>query len=196
MKTLIYFGSAALLIVLAFVVFRVVLRHDYRREGRATLLSSLLEMLVMVAYMSFPYLYNPPQWVSFWSREVPVGATLRVIGVLFITAGVVSAFGTMLWFGLRRALGLETQGLTQSGPYRLTRNPQLVGFSLTVLGSAVLWPSWYALGWTLLYGVVGHLMVMTEEEHLLRVFGEEYASYCRRVPRYAGLWWRREGNKC
>ncbi len=31
----------------------------------------------------------------------------------------------------------------------------------------------------MLYGVVGHVMVMTEEEHLLAVHGEEYARYCQ-----------------
>jgi protein-S-isoprenylcysteine O-methyltransferase Ste14 len=31
---------------------------------------------------------------------------------------------------------------------------------------------------------VGHLMVMTEEEHLREVYGEEYERYCERVPRY------------
>ena len=29
-------------------------------------------------------------------------------------------------------------------------------------------------------------MVLTEEEHLRRVFGEDYARYCDRVPRYLG----------
>ena len=74
----------------------------------------------------------------------------------------------------------------QSGPYRITRNPQIVGGSLLVIGTTLLWPSWYALGWIALYGVVAHLMVITEEENLHRVFGEEYAQYCERVPRYLG----------
>jgi protein-S-isoprenylcysteine O-methyltransferase Ste14 len=192
MKTGTYFGAAGLFIALAFVVFRVIVRRDYKRKGRATLLSSLLETLVMGLYLSFPYLYNPPQWVSFWSGEVPVGGTVRAVGVIWILAGLVSAFGTMLWFGLRRAFGLHVKGLLKSGPYRVTRNPQLVGFSLVVLGCAVLWPSWYALGWAVLYGMMAHLMVMTEEEHLLAAFGEEYTRYCRRVPRYVGSWWKRD----
>lgn len=194
MKTVIYFGAVILLITLTFVVFRVIVRRDYQRKGRATLLSSLLELLVMGLYMSFPYLYNPPQWVAFWSREVPVSEPLRIVGVVCITIGLVFAFGTMFWFGVRRALGLQVKGLIQSGPYRVTRNPQLVSFSTVVLGSVVLWPSWYSLGWATLYGMVVHPMVVTEEEHLLAVFGEEYACYCQRVPRYVGLWWKREGS--
>jgi protein-S-isoprenylcysteine O-methyltransferase Ste14 len=137
--------------------------------------------------MSFPYLYNPPEWAWFWSQDVPVGAPLRTIGMLCIVVGLVSAFGTMLWFGLRRAFGLGVDRLVQTGPYRLTRNPQLVGGSLLAIGSFALWPSWYGLGWVALYGFVAHLMVLTEEEHLRDVYGEDYVRYCERVPRYIGI---------
>jgi protein-S-isoprenylcysteine O-methyltransferase Ste14 len=58
---------------------------------------------------------------------------------------------------------------------------------LVVIGVVVLWPSWYALGWVVLYGIVVHLMVLTEEEHLRAVHGEEYERYCSRVPRYLGI---------
>ena len=82
---------------------------------------------------------------------------------------------------------MKVKGLVQSGPYRVTRNPQLVGGSLLVIGVVVLWPSCCALGWVVLYGVVAHMMVLTEEEHLRDVFGEEYERYCGRVPRYLGI---------
>jgi protein-S-isoprenylcysteine O-methyltransferase Ste14 len=192
METLINFIAAALLVGVAWVVFRILVRRDYQRKGRLTLFTSFLELLVWGLYMSFPYLYNPPKWVVFWSGEAPVGTTVRVIGVVCTTVGLVSAFGTMFWFGLRRAFGLQSEGLIQEGPYRVTRNPQLVGGSLLVIGSVVLWPSWYAVGWGVLYGVVAQLMVLTEEEHLRGVYGDEYAHYCRRVPRYVGLWSRRQ----
>jgi protein-S-isoprenylcysteine O-methyltransferase Ste14 len=45
----------------------------------------------------------------------------------------------------------------------------------------------YALGWIVLEGFVAHMMVLTEEEHLLEVYGGEYARFCERVPRYLGL---------
>jgi protein-S-isoprenylcysteine O-methyltransferase Ste14 len=192
MKTVVYFVAAAVLIAVVFFVFRVIVRHDYRRNGRATWRSSLLETLVMCLYLSFPYLYNPPEWVAPWSRKVPVGEPLRTVGRLCIAIGMVSSFGTGFWFGIGRGLGLRVKGLIQSGPYRVTRNPQLVFFGLVPLGCALLWPSWYALGWLALYGFLLHPMVLTEEEHLLAVFGEEYARYCRQVPRYFGVWWKRE----
>ena len=192
METVIYFVAAALLIELAFLVFRVIVRRQYQRRGRLTFFISLFEMLVFVSYLGFPYLYNPPEWVAPWSGKVPVSEPLKTAGRICIAVGLVSSFGTGFWFGLRRAFGLQVKGLIQGGPYRVTRNPQLVFFSLVVLGCVVLWPSWYAVGWAALYGFVLHPMIVTEEEHLRAVFGEEYARYCRRVPRYVGLWRKRE----
>jgi protein-S-isoprenylcysteine O-methyltransferase Ste14 len=187
MKLIVYFISVLLLVVITFVVFRIFARRDYQCKGRLTPLSSFLELLIWGLYMSFPYLYNPSEWAWFWCPDMPVGAPLRIIGVICIVVGLLSAFGTMLWFGLRRAFGLEVDKLIQIGPYRFTRNPQLVGGSLLVIGSFVLWPSWYALGWVVLYGFVAHMMVLTEEEHLRDVYGEEYVRYCERVSRYLGL---------
>jgi protein-S-isoprenylcysteine O-methyltransferase Ste14 len=187
MRVAVYIISAFLLVIVASLVFRIFVRRDYQRKGRLTLLSGFLELLIWALYMGFPYIYNPPEWASFWSRDVPVDTPLRVIGVICILLGLASAFGTMFWFGLRRAFGLEVNALKHTGPYRVTRNPQIVGGSLLVIGSAVLWPSWYALGWVVLYAVVAHMMVFTEEEHLRAVFGQENERYCERVPRYLGF---------
>ncbi len=55
------------------------------------------------------------------------------------------------------------------------------------MGFALLWPSWYAVGWVILYAVIAYTMVLTEEEYLRRAFGAEYERYCRRVPRYLGF---------
>ena len=186
MRAEVYFAALALLVAAAFVVFRVLARRDYRRKGRLTLGGSFLQLLVWTLYMCFPYLYNPPGWEAFWSARVPVCTPVRVIGVVLVVGGVVAAFGTMAWFGLPRAFGQRDERLVQRGPYRLTRNPQLVGGSLFVIGIAVLWPSWYAVGWVALAGVVAHLMVIPEEEHLRAVFGDEFAAYCTRVPRWVG----------
>ena len=187
MQILVYFLSAFGLIAVAFIVFRVVVRRDYVRRQRLTALSSFLELLVWTLYMAFPYIYNPPQWALIWLPDVPVSATVRTLGLIGVFLGIATAFGTMIWFGLQRAFGLEVSRLIRTGPYRVTRNPQVVGGTLMVVGTAVIWPSWYALGWVLLYFVVAHLMVITEEEHLRDVFGEEYKEYCKRVPRYFGI---------
>ncbi len=35
--------------------------------------------------------------------------------------------------------------------------------------------------------VLIQMMILSEEEHLRDVFGEQYTSYCGRVPRYLGF---------
>ena len=69
----------------------------------------------------------------------------------------------------------------------MTRNPQIVGSALIVIGYAMYWPSWHSLGWVILYAAICHMMVLTEEEHLRRTFAEEYVRYCECVPRYLRL---------
>ncbi|MBN1992452.1 MAG: hypothetical protein JW953_07080 [Anaerolineae bacterium] len=183
----VYLISALLLLVAAFAIFRIFVRRDYRQTGRLTWFSSFLELLIWGLYMSFPYIYNPPQWIWFWSDHVPVSTFLRIIGLVCIISGLALAFITMLWFGLRRAFGLEVNELIQAGPYRVTRNPQIVGGFLLVVGSVVLWPSGYAVGWVILYLTISHLMIITEEEHLHKVYPEACRQYCRQTPRYLGF---------
>ena len=90
----------------------------------------------------------------------------------------------MAWFGRGKAFGLKIEGITSQGPYKVSRNPQILGGYLLVIGTAVQRPSLYALGWVLMYALIAHWMIITEEEHLSRQFGEEYQRYCSEVPRY------------
>ena len=107
-----------------------------------------------------------------------------ITGFVLIILGFGIAFGTMFWFGIGRAFGIQVEDLVKSGPYRFSRNPQILGGYLLVLGSAVQWLSVYSIGWVGLYGVICHLMILTEEEHLNIKFGEVYQRYCEEVPRY------------
>jgi len=174
-----------LLLSAAYIVFRVLVRRDYRLRGQLTWFISTLQPLIFAGLMSFPYLFNPPEWAEFWLLAGPTSPLQQIIGAGIICLGFVIAFGTMAWFGLRRAFGFETQGLITTGPYRLTRNPQILGGYLMVIGVTVQWPSWFAIIWIVLYGMIGHWMILTEEEHLRASLGDEYVRYCRNVPRYS-----------
>ena len=35
-----------------------------------------------------------------------------------------------------------------------------------------------------MYVLISHWMVITEEEHLTRIYGEDFEVYCLEVPRY------------
>jgi protein-S-isoprenylcysteine O-methyltransferase Ste14 len=95
--------------------------------------------------------------------------------------------GAFAWLGVTRSFGQKGRKLETSGPYRVTRNPQIVGGAILVIGCVLLWPSWFAIGWLALFAAMAHMMVLAEEEHLHRRYGEEYERYYKRVPRYLGF---------
>jgi len=180
-------GGVFLLVIAAYVVFRVIVRREYHLHGRLTGWSSILQLLVFAGLMAFPYLFNPPEWALSWMLAGPTSRQQQILGLVIILLGFLVAFGTMGWFGMRRAFGIEAKGLISTGPYRFTRNPQILGGYLMVIGVTVQWPSWFSIIWIVLYGVIVHWMVITEEEHLQASLGEEYVRYCHQVPRY--LFW-------
>jgi len=182
MQLAVYLGSAFLVLGTIVVILRVIVRRDYLQRGRLTPVSSASEWLLGIIWAFFSYFYLPADWPMIY-----VGLGLRLAAWVWITLGVLTILLSLALLGLRRTHGLEADALVQSGPYRLTRNPQIVGFSLGMVGFVMLWPSWHMMMSLLLYVVLVHLMVLTEEEHLLARYGNEYLRYCEQVPRYIGV---------
>ena len=187
MVFILYLISACALLMVACVIFRVLVRGDYQRVGRLRPLTVFLELLVWSAFVCFPCMYNPSDWWLVWLGETPVGPLLKITGSVLIVVGLALVITAMFTLGARRTMGQAGEVLERRGLYQVSRNPQILGFGLAVAGIALLWPSWYALGWVVLYGFIAHMMVLSEEEHLLNQYGEEYTWYCERVPRYLGL---------
>ena len=181
MQTFLYFVCAALLLVGGFFVFRRVVPHEYSTRGRLSTWASALQLAVFVAFFLFPYLYLPPEWAWDW---LPDGTWNRLVALVLVASGMVLAFGTMVWFGMGRAFGVRVSGLMRAGPYRFSRNPQMVGGWLMVVGVIFYHPSPYCVGWLVIWALIGHWMITAEETHLRNVFGEEYDLYCRQTPRY------------
>ena len=103
-----------------------------------------------------------------------------VIGGLFTLVGMIN-------LGIKKTFGAKEQGLKQTGFYKYSRNPQIVFYVLFIIGYVLIYPGWSVLLWigTLLF--MCHVMVITEEEHLLKTFKDEYKDYCKLTPRYIGL---------
>jgi protein-S-isoprenylcysteine O-methyltransferase Ste14 len=75
--------------------------------------------------------------------------------------------------------------LVAAGPYRVTRNPMYVAFTLVYAGIALatnsLWP-FFALPVVLL--VMQFFVIQREERYLEQKFGDEYRTYRTRVRRW------------
>jgi protein-S-isoprenylcysteine O-methyltransferase Ste14 len=182
-----YLFFAALLLAASQIISRRFVRRDYLEKGRLSVLSSLLQLGIFIAFFFFPFLFLPADWASFWKIVHATTSGFDLLGFLLIILGFFITFGTMFWFGVRRAFGVEVRGIVRKGPYRYSRNPQLLGGYLLVLGAALQSPSFYMLGWVMMYAIIGHTMILTEEEHLRRHFGEAYEQYCEKIPRYFRL---------
>jgi len=72
-----------------------------------------------------------------------------------------------------------------TGLYRRVRNPMYVSIGLVLLGETLLWQAPVLLLYLAALGVTVHaFVVLYEEPHLGRTFGDEYARYVASVPRW------------
>ncbi len=173
--------AVVLVVVIAFVTFRVIVRRDYRRRGKLTLFGTLMEYVAIISWVYLTYENRPPDWPA-----VHVGPVLEVVGSILFYPGLVFMLLGIVLLGIRRSHGQEVSRLKQTGLYGLTRNPQVVAFLLAMIGYNIIWPHWKGVVALVVLVVVLHMMVLTEEEHLRDIFGQEYEEYCRRLPRYLG----------
>jgi len=113
----------------------------------------------------------------------------RLAGGGLVLAGV----GLNLWAlaeRRRRSAGPfaleEPEELVTSGPYAITRHPMYVGWWLIQLGAGTMAGSSWVLVTLPAELLVEHHYVVGEEDVLAELFGQSYAEYAARVPRYLG----------
>ena len=144
MQTANYFVAAIGLLILAYLIFRVLVRRDYRRHGRLAWGSISLELLIFALHANFSYLYLPVDWPALPS--LPQEPVQRAIGLGLIAVGFIGVTIGMTGLGFRRVFGRDAAEINRSGLYGFTRNPQILAYGFMLIGFAVLWPAWYALG--------------------------------------------------
>ncbi len=184
MSDLVWSGLVALVALIAAAIALVA-----RDERRGRELSWPAVISTWGAYLLHAVLVA---WVSI---RAPLGRW-PVPAALGWAAGGASAAAGVLMCGLAirrfasvaRMSGREADILVTSGIYAVSRNPQNVGWGLTLLGMSVAGRSMLALVLTAFFAAVVHgYLVLLEEPYLVRMFGDEYRAYRRRVARYLGL---------
>lgn len=113
---------------------------------------------------------------------------VHAAGVVIAVAGIGATFYAQLAMGASWRIGVdpgERTGLVTGGPFALVRNPIYAAMLPSVLGLAMLVPSWVALAGLAGLAISLELQVrVVEEPHLLRAHGPEYAEYAARVGRF------------
>lgn len=164
------------------MIFRIVVRRDYLKRGSLSFFATTLEFVIFALHANLPYLYLGVPWPLF--PPLPESSLQRILSLLIISAGLLATLGIMAKLGFNTTLGEQPGFIRQSGPYRWSRNPQLLSYGVMILGFVGLYPSINSAAWFMLYAAIAHLMVLTEEEHLRNQFGPQYDEYCKQVPRY------------
>ena len=171
--------ALAILLGAAFAVFARI-AADYRTRGKLSRSAAVLQTSYFIVYALSSYVFLDSR-----ASHVVITGVLLGTSLALMVAGILLVGLSMPFLG-RQSFGNEVKALRTEGLYRYSRNPQLEGGFLFIVGYAMLWPSWEGAAWAALWPVISHLMVRGEEQHLLRVFGEEYAAYCARTPRFIG----------
>jgi protein-S-isoprenylcysteine O-methyltransferase Ste14 len=112
---------------------------------------------------------------------VPLGASLIVVAIALFAYSVAKFRGAGTPIPARK----PTTVIVRTGPYRFSRNPIYLAFSLFQLGIAIGINSLWLL--VTLVGAVGliHFVVIPrEEQYLERRFGAQYSDYKNSVRRW------------
>jgi protein-S-isoprenylcysteine O-methyltransferase Ste14 len=126
---------------------------------------------------------------------VPDSVLLCVIAILLVVCGLALSIYSIVYMRIVGkgnpfdAYGYEvaprTKHLMTDGPYRLCRNPMLVGIYIYDIGILVwLWSVW-PLFIAIIEVILLTLQVRSEEKRLEKDFGKEYFDYKKRVGRYS-----------
>lgn len=181
-----YLVGSILLILFGFIVFRILVRREYAKRSKLSPLVYLLEVIVFAGHIHLIYLFLPVKWPNMppW----PENGIIKLLTAVLFLAGVIIL--AIAWFGLGTgpSFGQDKGQLNTRGIYRLTRNPQLVGYGIMLLSFTILWFSWYSMGWIVQYLMIAYFMIRSEEEFLEAQYGEAYKKYCSEVPRILKLY--------
>ena len=136
--------------------------------GAAILLGALLQRLAPLPFL--------PDGLA---RSLGVGVS--ALGVFLFVWAVVTMTRARTPVPTRRA----TKRIVTHGPYRFTRNPIYLAFSLIQIGLACAYDAvWVLITLALALVVMNAGVISREERYLTRRFGKTYTDYRARVRRW------------
>jgi protein-S-isoprenylcysteine O-methyltransferase Ste14 len=125
-----------------------------------------------------------------WGLRLSILLPVRLsVGIVLLVIGVPMVFWTITRF-------LRTKGtpipfnppakLVVNGLYRIVRNPMHLGWTVTLVGLALLMQSFTLLVIFIPLFILGHVVYLKsiEEKELEKKFGQAYLDYRRRVPMF------------
>jgi protein-S-isoprenylcysteine O-methyltransferase Ste14 len=158
-------------------------RHSGARKGEVPNLGVFRPPLIYLASIVVGLAF---QWM--WPRPLLSGVALGPLGVALVVVSILVLGASVRRF---RAAGTPvparkpTTTIVRTGPYRFSRNPIYLGFSLLHLGIAMWVNSWWLVATLAAAVAIIHYVVIPEEERYLEAkFGTAYLDYKVSVRRW------------
>jgi protein-S-isoprenylcysteine O-methyltransferase Ste14 len=189
--------NSAIFILFAFSFFKPRTKRDWRSFGAfsAFLVALFTEMygFPLTIYLLSGWLQSRYPDVDWFSHEAghlpemllgwqanPHFGPFHLLSMVFIGGGfvLISAAWRILYEAQRRG------ALATTGPYAHVRHPQYLGFILIMVGFLLQWPTLLTLAMFPVLALMYVRLALREEREVAAVFGEEYARYAQRVPRF------------
>ena len=104
------------------------------------------------------------------------------IGLIIYLIGLI--IGIFAWFDFYTT---AVDKLVTKGIYRVSRNPMYLCIVLIFTGTGIACVSWLFLLLTIIFTILSHILVRSEEHFCLNTYGQDYRDYLNRTPRWIGL---------
>jgi len=145
------------------------------------LLAWVFELAKPVFQFQFSILSNQLTVLLVDYLSLDIGGAFLIFISLIFMALTLHYFKTSLRFGLNE----NNRGkLITTGIFSFSRNPFFLSIIIYFLGTALVFPSWFFIGFALLAIVSIHLFILKEEKFMEKHFGESYLKYREKVRRY------------
>lgn len=106
---------------------------------------------------------------------------LDFLGFIILLVGIILRMSAR---GHKKAHSQKSEKLVTSGPYTLVRNPMYLGSFLMGAGFILMvWPWWSLPVFAGLFYARFTRQIVKEEAYLLKIGGDNYSRYCKRVSR-------------
>ena len=132
-----------------------------------------LTILMVTIFVSFIYsIFLPLKLSITWFYA---GLFIYLVGIIFLTIAVVN-FATT-----------PVDKPVTKGAFRISRNPIYVGWFLIYISIGIACGSWFFLLIAMVFIILQHILVITEERMCLEKFGNEYREYMNKTPKWIGI---------
>ena len=136
--------------------------------------SALLSCIIVMTGLLFAFR-------NLYPRSPLLDDILDFLGFMVLVSGILLRMSAR---GHKRAHSKMSEALVVTGPYTLVRNPMYLGSFLMGAGFVLMvWPWWSLPLFAVLFYARFTKQIVKEEAYLLKIGGEKYARYCKRVQR-------------